>query len=130
AELVLGLVGVGKVAREQLEDDLVDRVQEVDRATRERLADERDSDAVLALADAGRKHRPRRLEGRVLIAEIEELIQHGDEPTEMRIPPFAAGALALLDDRIDRTMSTCEIGDGRQLGEAKVLRRRLCARRS
>ena len=48
----------------------------------------------------------------------------------MGVPPFAARALALLDDRVDRRVSTGEVRDGHQFGEPEIPRRRLGARRS
>ena len=118
-----------EVACEQLEDDLVDGVQEVNRPVREGLVDERHGQAVLALADAGRKHGPRWLEARVLIAQVEELFENGYEPAEVGAPPLAARAFALLDDGVDRRVSTGEICDGLEFGEPEVPRCRLGARR-
>ena len=123
--MVVRLVGVGEVPREELQDHLVDRVQEIDGATRERVADDRHGQAVLALANTRREDGPRGLERRVRIAKVEELVEDRDQPPEVGLAPRAAGALSLLDDHLDGRSGRREVGDGDEFREPEVTPDRL-----
>ncbi|HEV3399781.1 MAG TPA: hypothetical protein VG693_10870, partial [Actinomycetes bacterium] len=60
-----------------------------------------------------------RLEARVGLGRGQELLQDGGEAAEVGLAPVAAGALALLDDRVDGGVGRGQVGDRDQLGPAE-----------
>ena len=120
-QLFRGLVGVGEVPGEKLEQDLVGDVEQIHAADRPGIGDERHGDAGRLLADVGRHDRPGGLEGRVRPLELEVLVEDPEQAPEMRVAPFATCALALLDDRVDGSLRRLEIGDRDEFRPAKVL---------
>ena len=62
--------------------------------------------------------------------ELEVLVEDAEEAPEVGVAPFAAGALALLDDRVDRAPRGREVGDGDELRPAEVLLGRLGVRQA
>ena len=75
-------------------------------------------------------NRTNRLKPGVVLLHLPVLVENPHELTEVRVFPVAAGAFALLEDRVDCLLRRAQVGDGHELGPAEVLRGRLRARRA
>ena len=86
-------------------------------------------DVLLGRAHLGGEHRPDRIEGRVGARHLAVLVEDLHELPEVRGLPMPARPLALLEDRVERSLGRREVGHGHELGPVEVGARRLCARR-
>ena len=93
------------------------------------IGDERDHDPGRLLSDVGCHDGSRGLEPRVRPLHLEVLVQDAQEAPEVGVAPFATGPLALLDDRVDRTLRGVEIGHRDELRPPEVHLGRLGVRR-
>ena len=112
---------MGEVPGQELQQDLVGDVEEVHAADRPGFGDERHRDAGRLLPDVGGYDGPGGLEAGVGPLELEVLVEDPEQAAEVRVAPFAAGALALFDDRVDGVLRRLEIGDRDELRPAEVL---------
>ena len=80
--------------------------------------------------DVGRHDGPGGFEVRVRPLDLEVLVEDPQQAPEVGVAPFAAGALALLDDRVDGPLCRRQVGDRDELRPAEVLLGRLGVRRA
>ena len=130
-ELLVGLVGVGEEAGQEVQKDLVRDRGDLRDAMGLGVRDHRDrSREVERLPREGRHDRARRLECRIGGAQRVVLIPDREEAAVVGVLPMAASALALLDDLAHGPQRGVEIGDCDDLRPPEQLRRRLRAWRA
>ncbi len=78
-------------------------------------------------SDVGRHDRPGGLEARVRPLDLEVFVEDPEQAPEVGVAPLAAGAFALLDDRVDGPPRGCKVGDRDELRPSEVLLGRLGA---
>ena len=114
-ELCRGFAVMDVIAREDLENDLVERVADIGDPGGAPILDQDPRVHIRGKADVGRFHRPSGVETRVRRLHREKILQDTDEPSEMRLDPVTACPLPLLHDDLDRPGCIGEIADGEQV---------------
>src|SRR2546429_760923 len=128
-ELLGRLAVMDEIPALDLEDDFVDRIEQVGDAPGQPVFDQRDLVHVRRLSKKHRHDWARRLEGRIQGSHREEVLEDADELTEVRVHPIASGAFALFDDDLDCRARRREVGDRGQRRPLEDLGRRLrCGR--